>query len=100
MRAHRHFGRAIFDTLVDQPRIESGQLVRIFADFCRAFAHLGIAEICKIDVVDLQISAADGCESGNFLAKNARQIRKELFHLRIYCPVDPAAARAEMHQRW
>src|SRR5262249_21442911 len=100
MCANRHVCRPIFDAIVDQARIKSRQPVGIFSDFFCAFAHLGIAYVGEIDVVNLQVPATDGRQRRNFLAKNPHQISKELLDIWVDRLVYSATTSAKMNQRW
>src|SRR6478672_11519417 len=62
MHADRHVLRTAFDRVVEKPRIGLRQCRRIFADIGDLPAQIRVAEIGKIDLVDLQVAATSGGE--------------------------------------
>ena len=51
--ADRHAGRPVGDRGIDQPRVAFQKLVRIVAALPHAFAHLGVAQIGEVRVIEL-----------------------------------------------
>ena len=58
VHADRHAGGAPGDRRIDQSRVAAGQLVRIVSALARAFAHLFVAQVGEVGVVELQVAAA------------------------------------------
>ena len=99
MDADGHVLRPVADRIVDQPAIEADERVRIVAARLGSGANVGIAEIGKIGVVELQVAQAARRKIGDLGAIGGGQIVVEILKARIDRLADRLAPAAEMQHR-
>ena len=99
VHARGHAGRALRDRRVDELGVAARQLVGIVAALARAFAHLLVAQVGEIGIVELQVRAAGRREVGDLVAIRLRHVVVERLEVRIRIAADRAAAAAEMQHR-
>jgi hypothetical protein len=84
MHAHRHVGWPVFDAIVDQFRVGPRQLVRVLTDL----AHLSIAQVGHVRIIELEVSATELRQSPDLFAVNPPQVGIEIVHVGIGLTVD------------
>src|SRR5690606_30465105 len=99
VNADGHVVRPAGDRIVDQPRVRARQRVDVLAALARAFAHLLVAEVREIRVVDLQVAASGRGEIRDLLSEHARDVREKLVHLGIHVRIDRSPSAAEVQHR-
>ena len=97
--ADRHPRGAIGDRRVDEARVAARQFVGIVAARPRALAHLRVAKIGEVRVVELQVAAARGGKRVDLGAVRGGDIGVERLEIGIGVAADRLAATAEVQHR-
>ena len=71
-------GRPIPDRLVDQSSVLLRQCVRVIATPTRRLAHVVVAEVGEVGVIELDVGRASVCQSLDLVAVDLRQVIEEL----------------------
>lgn len=91
-----HVGRLLGDSCVDELGILLGQSLQVFVPGLGLLAHLGVAEIGEVGVVELDKAAAGLIEQVKFLLVDAGQVLKEEVQIRVRVDVDASTATPEV----
>ena len=91
--------RTLVDHGIDERRVRMRQLVGIVTALRGLRAHLRIAQVREVRVVELDVPAARRVERGELVAIHLREVFEEFIQIRIRGDVDSLPSAAEVHHR-
>jgi hypothetical protein len=99
VRTYRHRGRPLGDGGIDEAGVATRELVGIVAAAARTLAHLRIAQIREVRVVELHVGAACCAECLQLRAITCGHVGIEILEIWIRVFADRAAPAAKMQHR-
>jgi hypothetical protein len=96
MHGHHHVARHLRDRVIEHLGVGLRQFIGVLAEVARLIAQRGVAQIGKVDFVDLDEAAAGGREVGDLFAIDARDVGIEIANVGVGALVNRFAAATKM----